>query len=810
MRTLFRGRRGASPRSAPPPATGQSPAEAPPVVIPPSPNTDANAAYELARELETSVARREDPAHLAVIRGRVNEAIAAWEARAQDRVEAHDFAALDEVARIGEALGSAARAHDQLQSESNAPASPRRSQDHGGGQRLQLGHEHERHRRHKRRSAEHAQEWPEPDESFGSVRGLGGSMHMPKSEVSSVAAEPGVRPAAWADTAMGQAAVAGQVGNFSFGAGSPPVPPLPGGEAQPPANMELLQASMLALQAQLQQQATRTKMAEANSATLIAQLKAQRGTNAELEPMRVQVTHLQRQVLNLQQQLTAAARAVKERDDRISKQAAEIDRLRRTIETKDDQLSETRARVQQERQTNERLTEQISVGLQAQSNLKEQIQKALASKQDTERQVLQLKHLIGGTPTLQSSQSSLDSGSRIPTAFQSSPAYMTTPAKDPGLQVHAGDELAQSLSAAKRRASPEPDSAPPRFPSTSVDQWEQTPEVHAPTGAAPAVAHPTANSGSFKSLTESYRELLTSNRGLLFNDGTVELFFSLSVSGIEAQFEIRARNVSTGSLHRFRVHADNRSAHEYGLRITSAATTTTLASRQEMIFHGKFTAHQPFEVPPTVELEYLTGDDMERSARLRLPITVAKFLTPLTIKAQGFFDKWEDPSLLQLQCRFPARKVFLEVGGHFFLSRALELGGCTASLQGLDCSPNAVVVAGVYPRKVRHPEVLIRVELGKPPRYPQQLRLTIKSTSEQINRALYDTLLDLLCEVSPHPALKAKQPMPLASASQVSTTASSRRFNDSAHWGGDVSSGSLPGWDLRNSTVRHITVDASR
>jgi len=781
------------------------------VVQAPSPNSDANAAYELARELETCVARREDPSHLAAVRRRVDEAIASWEARAEDRAAANDFSALDEVARIGEALGSAARAHDQLLGEGQAPESPRRSHDHGGGHRLQLGQEHERHRKHKRRSAEHAQDWPDPDESFGSVRGLGGSMHMPKSEVSSVAAEPGVRPAAWADTPMGQAAMTGQVGNFGFGAaGSPPVPPLPGGEAQPPANMELLQASMLALQAQLQQQATRTKMAEANSATLMAQLKAQRGTNAELEPMRVQVTHLQRQVLNLQQQLTAAGRAVKEREDRISKQAAEMARLRRTIETKDDQLSEARARVQQERQTNERLTEQVSAGLQAQANLKEQIQKALASKQDAERQVLQLKHLIGGTPTLQNSQSSLDSGSRIPVAFQSSPARMTTSAKDPGLQVHAGDELAQSLSAAQRRGSPEPDAAPPRFPSTSVDQWEQTPEVHAPTGAAPAVAHPKANAGSFKSLTESYRELLTSNRGLLFSDATLELFFSLSISGIEAHFEIRARNISTGSLHRFRVHADNRSAHEYGLRITSTATTTTLASRQEMVFHGKLTAHQPFEVPPTVDLEYLTGDDMERSARLRLPITVAKFFTPLTIKAQSFFEKWEDPSFLQLQCRFPARKVFLEVGGHFFLARALELGGATATLQGLDCSPNAVVAAGVYPRKVRHPEVLIRVELGKPPRYPQQLRLTIKSTSEQINRALYDTLLDLLCEVSPHPVMKAKQPMPLASASQVSTTATSRRLNDSVNWGADVSSSTLPGWDLRNSTVRHITVDASR
>mmetsp|Transcript_91634 Transcript_91634/g.210038 ORF Transcript_91634/g.210038 Transcript_91634/m.210038 type:complete len:218 (-) Transcript_91634:53-706(-) len=114
-----------------------------------------------------------------------------------------------------------------------------------------------------------------------------------------------------------------------------------------------------------------------------------------------------------------------------------------------------------------------------------------------------------------------------------------------------------------------------------------------------------------------------------------------------------------------------------------------------------------------------------------------------------FFARWEDPEFEQAQVVFrcAARREVVQVGGMFLLTRCMELGGAAMTLMGLDASMSTVVAAATFPRKIRNPEVLFRVELCTTGQFAHQLRITVRSASYTVNRALHRVLLDLLSEV---------------------------------------------------------------
>lgn len=450
-------------------------------------------------------------------------------------------------------------------------------------------------------------------------------------------------------------------------------------------------------------------------------------------------------------------------------------------------LSETRQRHFAEQRRSSQLEEELRRCSAQFAAMQEKLNEERSAHENTKRELLSLKHAFKTTAVLQASGGLEVAAAERARLVRQSVAYGATngaPKADAEAQlppsssssappkVTQGDELAacgasekplQALSRQSRKATESGLDTPdgtgtdavrtaPFFKRTSPEVWSRSVRVQGP----PAVLvsrSPPASAECVERACYHFRSLLAQRRGALYEDEHV--YIEMAVSGDSSSsgarsccFEFAVTNRTANTLQSVQIVPAEASAHRH-FELRTQAGGQSVRSRQRVCVKGVLEVMSPFEAAPQVDLSYLLPDNLCCRVRLRLPLSIARFMVPCLPSSSRFAELWGSPEFLQAEVTFvcPVRRAFLDAGGHFFYCKCLEMGGLFQSLPGLDESPSGVVLVSSYPQRGDLPaEVLVRTELGEPRGEASACRVTIRSASYMVNRGLAQVFLDVLCD----------------------------------------------------------------
>mmetsp|Transcript_825 Transcript_825/g.1819 ORF Transcript_825/g.1819 Transcript_825/m.1819 type:complete len:576 (+) Transcript_825:57-1784(+) len=290
--------------------------------------------------------------------------------------------------------------------------------------------------------------------------------------------------------------------------------------------------------------------------------------------------------------------------------------------------------------------------------------------------------------------------------------------------------------------------------------WQKTRRVTGDPGALCA-KRPPATAEEAMYTNDNFKRLLTQRRGRLYEDAAVAVDMSISTARRQGRccilFELILHNLLKSPLQGIHLVTDE------GAEVTAAqddgSTGADLRPKQPRRFRGnmEITQTDRFAAPPQVELTYAIHDGNKSYVRLRLPLTVARLLTPTSMDAPQFMQLWASPELAQSEVAFACTTSALPgTGADVVLStmRRLQLGGSLSWLQGISEGPEVIPLAGEYPFSDEgSSEVLVVAEVASQSEFrsrsPDEMvpcRVAVRSRSQPLNRAIARTLLTVLSD----------------------------------------------------------------
>lgn len=298
------------------------------------------------------------------------------------------------------------------------------------------------------------------------------------------------------------------------------------------------------------------------------------------------------------------------------------------------------------------------------------------------------------------------------------------------------------------------------LPRSDIEIWARTARVDGP----PAVLvsrSPPATPDLLGRVCGNFRNLLAKPKGPLYEDEHVVVEMALAsvgTAGASEQhraFEARVVNRGSQPLGQVRLRgAELGRPMSFDLRLEPLHTgaASTVWPQGALGFQGRLDVLSPYEAGPQAELHYLLPDNSPCTAIFRLPLTVAQFMAPVRISAPRFLELWLSPEFVQAEVAFicTVRSAFLQAGGNFLFAKSLELGGTLSPLEGLEASPEGLVLAGSLPPLRPASEVLVRAELGGLGGRGERglCRVAIRSVSYMVSRGLARVIIDILSDPS--------------------------------------------------------------
>jgi len=150
-------------------------------------------------------------------------------------------------------------------------------------------------------------------------------------------------------------------------------------------------------------------------------------------------------------------------------------------------------------------------------------------------------------------------------------------------------------------------------------------------------------------------------------------------------------------------------------------------SQSQQILHVE--CKKVFTTPPIITISFLAGS--HQTIALRLPVVLTKFIEPVTLGAQDFFERWRliGGAPREAQSVFP---INLTSSGELDHERHRQIisGQKLSVLAEVDPNPNNFVGAGVlHTSSDGKVGCLLRLE---PNREAKLCRITVRSTSEDV------------------------------------------------------------------------------
>jgi AP-2 complex subunit alpha len=253
---------------------------------------------------------------------------------------------------------------------------------------------------------------------------------------------------------------------------------------------------------------------------------------------------------------------------------------------------------------------------------------------------------------------------------------------------------------------------PFRLIDTQPGVTSTTPFNQGPTSFIGMTAPPTIEN------QESFTRLVVATEGILYEDNRIQIGLKSQYQNQMGKVALYYGNKSASPLNAFTV---NLQPVTY-LKVNAASVNSNIAYHAQVSQMFQLECIQEFSEAPTVAISFMA--DTQVNLYVRLPITVNKFISPVSMTGGDFFLQWNSihGKNLEEQQVIKAIKPIDIVANVKMFSTGLKF----AVLQNVDPNPNNIVAAGkFYSTAYQHP-VLIRVETNV---QNQMYRVTVKSPS---------------------------------------------------------------------------------
>jgi len=225
-----------------------------------------------------------------------------------------------------------------------------------------------------------------------------------------------------------------------------------------------------------------------------------------------------------------------------------------------------------------------------------------------------------------------------------------------------------------------------------------------------------------------FEKLTYSPEGVLYEDVQIQVGIKSRYQGHLGQLAVYVGNKFSAPLTSFTTTINVHDPEALSLTFAKMPQTTIAARSQiQLLLHAE--CKRIFNVPPILDISFLTGSHL--TVAVRLPIVVTKFFEHVKLGPADFFERWKliGGPPREIQTVFP---IELTTTGQLNVAKHKQVisGHGLNLLTDVDPNPNNVVGAGVLHMSADGKVgCLLRLE---PNREAKLCRLTVRSTSEQV------------------------------------------------------------------------------
>jgi len=160
---------------------------------------------------------------------------------------------------------------------------------------------------------------------------------------------------------------------------------------------------------------------------------------------------------------------------------------------------------------------------------------------------------------------------------------------------------------------------------------------------------------------------------------------------------------------------------------------------QSVVIPASLRVRGAFSDRPKICISYIGNEGLARNNYVDVPISYSKFFAPIMLGTDEAIREWNSHRDGQVQETFYLRRDEMKTLGG--IVSAGQIGGCLASVRGVDQNPRGCVFGG---RNGDH-IVLARIELGSADwAGPLMCRITVRSGLISISKSIFSNLKTIL------------------------------------------------------------------
>jgi AP-2 complex subunit alpha len=230
--------------------------------------------------------------------------------------------------------------------------------------------------------------------------------------------------------------------------------------------------------------------------------------------------------------------------------------------------------------------------------------------------------------------------------------------------------------------------------------------------------------------TEKYFEKsLFTSEGLLFEDAHLQIGFKSKYTCNKGKFVLYVGNKLDVDITGMQI---NFSQEIQGLKVEKMQEIAkVIPSKAQLQHYIQVECVKAYTQIPMIRITYVTTG--AHSLLVKLPIMITKFIEPVTMSSQDFFQRWKQLGDVEAQSVFRS-------GSNIDLEKVRKVvsGFQLQILENLDPNPDNIVSAGIFNMSQGVKDgILVRVE---PIKDKQIYRVTVKSTNSTASQSVHDVL----------------------------------------------------------------------
>ncbi|CAH1787764.1 unnamed protein product [Owenia fusiformis] len=250
----------------------------------------------------------------------------------------------------------------------------------------------------------------------------------------------------------------------------------------------------------------------------------------------------------------------------------------------------------------------------------------------------------------------------------------------------------------------------------------------------PTPAPPTSNNvGAGVVDEEHFNKFICKNSGVIFENNLLQVGMKSEYRQNLARVTLFYGNKTTTTFAAFltEVSYPGDLKERLSVQLKDVDPTIEGGSQKQQILNSECISE--FTIAPVLSFEFI-NNGAPQAFRVKLPLTVNKFLTPAVMNSEDFFNRWKSLSSPGQECQ----KIFK--AQHPMDTETIKLkllGFCLGVLDGVDPNPVNFVCASILHTRNQQIGCLVRLE---PNNQAQMYRLTARCSKDSVSQTICDLL----------------------------------------------------------------------